>query len=60
MRQKHTKAKGRIEAIRRRKSNGKPIDQYVHFYNLEHINLKNSLTPYEIGSKATQYCVILR
>ena len=28
------------------------IAQYIHFYNVERIHLKNSLTPYEIRSKA--------
>lgn len=28
------------------------VDEYVHFYNYERINLKNGLTPYEIRSKA--------
>lgn len=29
------------------------IDEYVHFYNFERINLKNGLTPFEIRSKAS-------
>lgn len=28
------------------------VAEYVHFYNFERINLKNSLTPFEIRSKA--------
>ena len=27
------------------------VDEYVHFYNFERINLKNGLTPFEIRSK---------
>lgn len=28
------------------------VTEYVQFYNLERINLKDGLTPYEIQSKA--------
>ena len=28
------------------------VDEYIHFYNYERIDLKNGLTPYEIRSKA--------
>ena len=28
------------------------VDEYVHFYNFERINMKNGLTPFEIRSKA--------
>ena len=27
------------------------VTEYVHFYNFEHISLKNGLTPVEIRSK---------
>ena len=27
------------------------VDEYIHFYNYERIDLKNGLTPYEIRSK---------
>lgn len=28
------------------------VAEYVHFYNVERINLKNGLIPYEIRNKA--------
>ena len=28
------------------------VEEYIHFYNLERINLKDGFTPFEIRSKA--------
>jgi len=28
------------------------VDEYIHFYNFQRIDMKNGLTPFEIRSKA--------
>ena len=28
------------------------VDEYIHFYNYQRIDMKNGLTPFEIRSKA--------